>query len=171
MKMAEYKVKFYKNSNNGKKPVFDYIENLNIKNKTKVYKYIDFLRANNGYLDEPYSKHIKGKIRELRVDFSKDSHRIFYFTFVNKNIILLHAFFKKKEFKKHYEEFGKQLEIAYRLAQLRKEKRMSQIELAKQIGTTQSNVARMESGQQNFTIGTQIKLAVIFEKNLKVSIV
>ena len=93
--MAEYKVKFYKNSNNGKKPVFDYIENLNIKNKTKVYKYIDFLRANNGYLDEPYSKHIKGKIRELRVDFSKDSHRIFYFTFVNKNIILLHAFFKK----------------------------------------------------------------------------
>ena len=93
--MSEYKVKFYRNSNNGKKPVLDYIENLDIKNKTKIYKYIDFLRSNNGYLDEPYSKHIKGKIRELRVDFSKDSHRIFYFTFVNKNIILLHAFFKK----------------------------------------------------------------------------
>ena len=93
--MSEYKVKFYKDSSNGGKPVFDYVENLNIKNKTKVYKYIEFLRANDGYLDEPYSKHIKGKIRELRVDFSKDSHRIFYFTFVNKNIILLHAFFKK----------------------------------------------------------------------------
>ena len=78
---------------------------------------------------------------------------------------------KNKEFKKHYDEFGKQLEIAYQLMQLRKEKRMSQIELAKQIGTTQSNVARMESGQQNFTIGTLIKVAEIFEKDLRVSIV
>ena len=42
MKMFEYKVKFYRNSGTGKKPVFDYIENLNIKNKTKIYKYIDF---------------------------------------------------------------------------------------------------------------------------------
>ena len=97
MKMFEYKVKFYRNSGTGKKPVFDYIENLNIKNKTKIYKYIDFLRANNGYLDEPYSKHIKGKIRELRVDFSKNNHRIFYFTFINRNIILLHAFLKKTD--------------------------------------------------------------------------
>ena len=53
------------------------------------------MRVNKGYLDEPYSKHIKGKIRELRVDFSKNKHRIFYFTFIKKNIILLHAFSKK----------------------------------------------------------------------------
>lgn len=93
--MLEYKVKFYKNSDTGGKPVFDYIEILDIKNKAKVLKYIEFLRVNNGYLDEPYSKHIKGKIRELRIDFSKNSHRIFYFTFINRNIILLHAFLKK----------------------------------------------------------------------------
>ena len=85
--------------------------------------------------------------------------------------VYLKRHLKNKEFKKHYDEFGKQLEIAYQLAQLRKEKRMSQIELAKQIGTTQSNVARMESGQQNFTIGTLIKVAEIFEKDLRVSIV
>lgn len=48
-----------------------------------------------GCLDEPYSRHIRGKIRELRVDFAKNRHRIFYFTFVDKNIILLHAFLKK----------------------------------------------------------------------------
>jgi len=46
-------------------------------------------------LDEPYSKHIKGKIRELRVDFSRNRHRIFYFAFIGKKIILLHAFLKK----------------------------------------------------------------------------
>lgn len=93
--MSEYKVKFYKNSDTGEKPVLDYIETLDIKNKAKVLKYIEFLRVNNGYLDEPYSKHIKGKIRELRIDFSKNRHRMFYFTFINRNIILLHAFLKK----------------------------------------------------------------------------
>ena len=60
----------------------------------KVLKYIEFLRERKGVLDEPYSKHIRGKLRELRVDFSKNRHRIFYFTFVDKNIILLHAFLK-----------------------------------------------------------------------------
>ena len=93
--MSEYKVKFYKNSANHNEPVLDYIKKLDDKNKAKVLKYIEFLRENKGYLDEPYSKHIEGKIRELRVDFSTNHHRIFYFTFINKTIILLHSFLKK----------------------------------------------------------------------------
>jgi len=93
--MSEYKVKFYKNSSNGNEPVFEYVRKLNFKNKGKVLKYIEFLRTNNGYLEEPYSKHIKGKIRELKIDFSRARHRIFYFTFINKTIVLLHAFLKK----------------------------------------------------------------------------
>lgn len=93
--MSGYKVKFYKNSSNGNEPVFEYIKKLDYKNKAKILKYIEFLRINKGYLDEPYSKHIKGKIRELRIDFSRIRHRIFYFTFINKTIVLLHAFLKK----------------------------------------------------------------------------
>ena len=81
----------------GISPVLGYIEHLNIKERAKVLKYIEFLREHDGYLDEPYSKHIKGKIRELRVDFSKSRHRIFYFVFIEKNIVLLHAFSKKTE--------------------------------------------------------------------------
>ena len=77
---------------------------------------------------------------------------------------------KNKEFKKHYDEFNKRLEVARQLTQLRKEKRMSQMELARQIGTTQSNVARMESGQQNFTVSMLSKVAGIFNKDLKISI-
>lgn len=109
---SEYKVRFYKNVNNNKIPVLEYIEKLSNKDKAKVLKYIEFLRCQNGYLDEPYSKHIKGKIRELRVDFSKNKHRIFYFTFIKKTIILLHAFLKKtqktpiKEIKKAEENFN-----------------------------------------------------------------
>ncbi len=92
---TEYKVKFYKNLADNKSPVLEYIEDLEVKEKAKVLKYIDFLRINKGILSEPYSKHIKGKIRELRVDFSSRRHRIFYFTFIEKNIVLLHAFLKK----------------------------------------------------------------------------
>jgi phage-related protein len=92
---TEYKVKFYKDLKNGGSPVLDYINGLTNKEAAKVVKYIEFLRANGGYLDEPYSKHIKGKIRELRVDFGRNQHRIFYFTFIEKTIILLHAFLKR----------------------------------------------------------------------------
>jgi len=81
---TEYRVKFYKDIKTGRSPV----------EETKVLKYIEFLRINKGYLDEPYSKHIKGKIRELRVDFGYNKHRIFYFIFIKKTIILLHTFFK-----------------------------------------------------------------------------
>lgn len=73
----------------------EYIECLNDKEKAKVLKYIEFLREHKGYLDEPYSKHIEGKIRELRIDFAKNKHRIFYFAFIERNIILLRAFLKK----------------------------------------------------------------------------
>lgn len=92
-----YKVKYYKNPRTKKSPVRKYIVNLTLKEQTKIYKYIDFLRAEDGILDEPYSKHIKGKIRELRVDFARNRHRIFYFAFLGKNIILLHAFLKKAD--------------------------------------------------------------------------
>lgn len=93
----EYKIKFYTDCDKGNSPVLEYLEKLNQKEKAKVLKYVEFLRINKGYLDEPYSKHIKGKIRELRVDFGRNKHRIFYFTFIGKIIILLNAFLKKTD--------------------------------------------------------------------------
>lgn len=76
--------------------------------------------------------------------------------------------FKDSVFKKHYDNYGKQLEIAYQILKLRKKKKMSQIDLAKKLKTKQSNVARMESGQQNFTTDTLQKIASIFELDLKI---
>jgi ribosome-binding protein aMBF1 (putative translation factor) len=66
---------------------------------------------------------------------------------------------KDAEFKRLYDEHGRQLEIAYQILQLRKKKKMSQAQLAKKIGTKQSNIARMESGQQNFSIDMLEKIA------------
>ena len=78
---------------------------------------------------------------------------------------------KNPEIKKHYNEYGKQLEIAYLILGLRKKERISQAELARKIGTSQSNIARMESGEQNFTIDTLQKISSAFNRDLKVEFV
>lgn len=90
-----YKVKFYCDNQTGYSPVNEYLNSLDLKIRAKIYKYIEFLRSHDGYLDEPYSKHIQDKIRELRVDFANGRYRLLYFSFVNKNIIFLHIFLKK----------------------------------------------------------------------------
>ena len=92
--MEGYTLNYYIDSRTGEKPAQKFIKSLPQKAQLKIFKYLKFLQAHNGYLDEPYSRHIFGKIRELRVDFGKNKHRIFYFTFVKKNIMFLHAFLK-----------------------------------------------------------------------------
>ncbi len=76
---------------------------------------------------------------------------------------------KNKKFKKYFDEYGKQLKIAYLIAQKRKQAKISQKELAEKIGTTQSNVARMEAGNQNFSMVTLEKIAEALKSELKVS--
>ena len=78
---------------------------------------------------------------------------------------------KNPIFRKYYNEYGKQLEIAYQISQLRKKEGISQKELAKKVGTTQSNIARMEAGQQNFTTDTLQRIASAFNRDLKVEFV
>lgn len=76
---------------------------------------------------------------------------------------------KNEAFREAYEKESKKLEIAYQILLLRKEKKMSQAALAKKIGTKQSNIARMEAGEQNFSIDMLQKIAQVFNKDLKVS--
>ncbi|MDO8524807.1 MAG: helix-turn-helix transcriptional regulator [bacterium] len=75
---------------------------------------------------------------------------------------------KNPSIKKDYDRFGKQLEIAYQILQLRKKRGLSQKDLAQKIGTQQSDIARMETGQQNFTTNTLQKIAEVFGCNLKI---
>lgn len=95
MNNKEYKVYYYRNSQNKKVPVLEYIRGLPEKDKGKIAAYIALLCDYKGRLDEPYGRYIKSGIRELRVDFAKNRHRIFYVLVEEKRIILLHAFLKK----------------------------------------------------------------------------
>lgn len=78
---------------------------------------------------------------------------------------------KNPKMRKYYDEYGKQLEIAYQILKLRKRLGISQTQLAKKLGTSQSNVARIETGQQNFTTTTLQKIAEAFDRDLKIEFV
>ena len=69
-----------------------------------------------------------------------------------------------------FDEHGRQLEIAYQILQLRKKRQMSQAALAEKIGSTQSNVARMEGGNQNFSIKLLNKVALALKAKLSIQL-
>ncbi len=92
----KYKICYYKDRR-GREPVKEYIDDLSEKEQVKIFARLELLKEREGYLDEPYSKYIKGKVRELIINFSRNRHRIFYFIFTGKRIILLYAFLKKTQ--------------------------------------------------------------------------
>ena len=84
---------------NGKIPVQDFLYSLNPKLRAKAFSDIELLKQLGTELREPYVKPIKGKdnkgLYELRIKFSSDIARIFYFTYYDNKFVLLHGFIKK----------------------------------------------------------------------------
>lgn len=91
-------VTFYQQEN-GKIPVQDFLLSLSSKLRAKAFSDIELLEKHGSDLKEPYVKPVKGKenkgLYELRIKFSSDIARIFYFTYCNNSYILLHGFIKK----------------------------------------------------------------------------
>lgn len=77
---------------------------------------------------------------------------------------------KNPAFRAGFQEEYARLAFAYQIAQLRKKQNISQTELAKRLKTTQSVVARMEAGEQNFTLDTLQKIADAFHRKLKIDL-
>lgn len=96
----DWQVEYYKKEN-GKIPVVEYLLTLNAKMRAKAFSEIELLEKHGTALREPYSKPIKGEkykdLFELRIKFSSDISRIFYFTFKNNTFVLLHGFTKKSD--------------------------------------------------------------------------
>ena len=78
---------------------------------------------------------------------------------------------KNKKFKKAFESERHRLEVAYKISQLREKEHLSQKQLAEKLDTTQSVIARIESGQQNITTDNLQKIASIFKKRVKIEFV
>ena len=78
-------------------PVQEFLDALPPKHRAKAVWEIELLEQAGSALGAPYVKHIDGKLWELRVKFSSDISRIFYFIPVDNDIILLHGFVKKTQ--------------------------------------------------------------------------
>ena len=91
-----YKIKFYV-TRRGNYSVKDFIQQMDKKSRAKVWRYIELLEKEGPDLLRPYADYVKEKIRELRIKISSGNIRIFYFFFLKRNIILLHAFKKKTQ--------------------------------------------------------------------------
>lgn len=79
------------------------------------------------------------------------------------------AYKKNKKFQQFYQEEKRLLTLAIEIADARKKKRLTQTQLAKKAGMPQSQIARIESGSHNVTIGTLNRVASALNLKLKVA--
>jgi DNA-binding Xre family transcriptional regulator len=84
---------------------------------------------------------------------------------MNKNNYF-YKFQKNKEYKKLLKEEKEMLDIAVQISVARKKRKITQVQLAKRVGMPQSQIARIESGNHNVTLGTLNRVAGAL--NLKV---
>lgn len=92
----KWKIVYYKTLQ-GTDPVYDFINSLEGKVKSKVINKIDLLEEFGIKLGLPHAKKLRGTpLWELTI-IGSDNIRIFYVAVVDKKFLLLHAFQKKKQ--------------------------------------------------------------------------
>lgn len=68
-----------------------------MKLKAKVFREIGLFEEFGPKLNEPYSKHLKDGVHELRVRLGSDRSRILYFFFCDQKIIMTNGFIRKTQ--------------------------------------------------------------------------
>ena len=76
---------------------------------------------------------------------------------------------KSKRFMQYYHEEMAMIDLAIKLTELRKKKRLSQAQLAKKIHMPQSQISRIESGDSDVRIGTLSRVAAALDKKLQLA--
>lgn len=93
--MIDFEVIAYEDDN-GQVPVEEFMNQLSIKMRAKIYGLLVILQEKGNMLREPYSKHLDDGIFELRCKFGSDIVRILYFFFYEGKIVLTNGFVKKR---------------------------------------------------------------------------
>jgi phage-related protein len=76
-------------------PVKEFMEELPRKAAEKTAVFIQYLAEKGPMLHRPYTDHVRGSIRELRVQFARNAVRVLFFFMVKGDIVLVHGFLKK----------------------------------------------------------------------------
>ncbi len=74
--------------------VRDWLEDLSTAHFARVAFYIDLLADQGPLLDEPYTRQLDGRLRELRFHLNRADMRITYWITAGRRIILLTVFRK-----------------------------------------------------------------------------
>ncbi|HHW39360.1 MAG TPA: helix-turn-helix transcriptional regulator [Bacillales bacterium] len=77
---------------------------------------------------------------------------------------------KDPNFRKEWENSGAEYEIARQIIKIRKEKGMTQKQLAQLLQTKQSAISRIENGDQNITLSTLKKIATVLKEPIRIEI-
>jgi len=77
---------------------------------------------------------------------------------------------KDKETRKEFERLAPRYQLISELIKIRIKKGLTQEKLAKQIGTKQSAIARLESGKENISIDSLEKISHAMGAKIKISI-
>ena len=77
---------------------------------------------------------------------------------------------KNKEFKQMYEFESAKVALAQKIAELRQDEHLKQVDLAKKLGVSQQFVSQIETGEErNLTIETLIKIAQSLGRGINIS--
>ena len=90
----KWEVNYYTQSN-GIQPVKEWINTLDLKLQLKIFRAFELLEQFNINLKAPYVKPLGDKLYELRIKDSKGIYRIIYFSYTNRQFIILNGFVKK----------------------------------------------------------------------------
>lgn len=90
------KIVFYKKEN-GKEPVKDDIEDLEERDKARVYGIIDDIKINEFNSIRAEFRLIKGKLWEIKIRLESGGYRIFYTVIESNLMVLLHSYKKKTQ--------------------------------------------------------------------------
>ena len=75
--------------------VYEWLTALTLPEFARATFYIDLLEAEGVHLDEPYSRQLRGKLRELRFYLGRQQVRTSYYIATGRRIILLTVFAKQ----------------------------------------------------------------------------
>ena len=94
--MPRFTVVFYEREN-GQKPAWDFIMELDAKMKAKVLRGLEILEECGTELREPYTKPLGDGIFELRIKAASNISRVLYFFVSGNTIVTTNGFIKKTD--------------------------------------------------------------------------
>ena len=96
MQGFDFYIKFYDRAD-GSKPVKEFLNELDVKMRTKMLRAVSIIKAGGTTIREPYSKHLDDGIFEVRAQVGSNISRALYFFFDGRRIVFTHGFIKKTQ--------------------------------------------------------------------------